>query len=1006
MPNQQSTAARLARGRSGRAARFEIPKALPTEIERRELTGRLDDSQDTRLVALIAPSGYGKTTLLAQWARQSDETIVWVALSENDADPMSFLRCVAEGVSTAQPETVLTEWREVTMRAVAAEQSVTTLLRELNELPVNLTIILDGTEHLSEDSARLFLRLADGLGEGHRMLFADHPASNVNISRLLATGEAETIDVAALAFTLSETRTLLDLLNQPIPPEQLHQDLEGWPIGITFIARTGQAGGSTSLVDTVLDRLQPELRAAMTQLATLGVWSERDALEAGMTLPNGWLEDAQRAGVPLTPLGDGRFRPHQVVCEALDQMLRRDQTTYAQLHQRAAERLQSRGMLYESMQHLIKARAYTSALKVAEELLPRWRRSKDHQMIVKITGMFPDHILTPFLRTARGVGLMETGKRSEGHELLLQVYRSGQAIPWTYLGLAIIAYRTANPDAMLPYLEEGLALAQRTGDQRGYIDLLSVKALAYCALHRGTEAVEVAQEAWRRAEAIGDTLQLLNITTYYGYALELAGRREEAFEVYRTGVNVANIAGLPLMTVGMVQRLTDMHRDRGTAHEALPLIERILPAIRASYPMAEAVMLAARGQIAMATGDLPAAIADAQQAADMNLRNGVISNALSEVLQLSATLALDGRPAEARAQLDRAHRLKLEHNTNVAYHTIHHAHGLVPFYEGDMQAAKEQFSKAIDDPTDWTDAKFYATAFMAEIARQEGTLTEAHADALAKRLLSPQGRMVMTLGAARNTLQELMRTFIRQGWHPEIFEAFLSAPLTTTKARPQLRLTLLGKSSATINGVPVTFAWNGAMKILAYVFTQPDRTAHADSISLDLWPDTELSKRRDRLKTAIRNANGAVQQSHLSRDEAAAPLHSPDGRTQPNKRWMASPLVDIITDVEELRAAAHAHPERLNDLYQGPFLDGETGDWVDTLREELASLTQEGMMRHAAALASRDPFAALHQYRRAAEVYPSDPNVYKYIAAMCRKVGDDVGVLDANNAFERAHAAL
>ena len=80
--------------RSGSTFREDRPSAVRAgTVPRPGLVNRLRAANGHRLVTLVAPAGYGKTTLLSQWAERDDRPLAWVALDEGD-DGSTLFRCV------------------------------------------------------------------------------------------------------------------------------------------------------------------------------------------------------------------------------------------------------------------------------------------------------------------------------------------------------------------------------------------------------------------------------------------------------------------------------------------------------------------------------------------------------------------------------------------------------------------------------------------------------------------------------------------------------------------------------------------------------------------------------------------------------------------------------------------------------------------------------------------------------------------------------------------------
>src|SRR4051812_37546566 len=68
-------------------ARIQIPKLRPDTVSRTALVNRLRGATGTHVASVIAPGGYGKTTLLAQWARRDPRRFAWVTIDDRDNDP-------------------------------------------------------------------------------------------------------------------------------------------------------------------------------------------------------------------------------------------------------------------------------------------------------------------------------------------------------------------------------------------------------------------------------------------------------------------------------------------------------------------------------------------------------------------------------------------------------------------------------------------------------------------------------------------------------------------------------------------------------------------------------------------------------------------------------------------------------------------------------------------------------------------------------------------------------
>jgi LuxR family transcriptional regulator, maltose regulon positive regulatory protein len=85
------------------AAKLHVPRTRPGLVARPRLVGRLATAQGGELILVCAPVGFGKTTLLADWARRDRRPVAWLSLDEGDNDPARFWRHVAAALDRVRP---------------------------------------------------------------------------------------------------------------------------------------------------------------------------------------------------------------------------------------------------------------------------------------------------------------------------------------------------------------------------------------------------------------------------------------------------------------------------------------------------------------------------------------------------------------------------------------------------------------------------------------------------------------------------------------------------------------------------------------------------------------------------------------------------------------------------------------------------------------------------------------------------------------------------------------
>jgi LuxR family maltose regulon positive regulatory protein len=130
--------------------KFHVPRA--GFVPRPRLLARLAQGMERGLTLVCTPAGFGKTTLLGDWARRSRRPTAWLSLDAGDNDPALFWRYVAAALDRVRPGV----GEQVAMLLRGPQQPpleavVTTVINELALLPDYVMLVLDDY-HLIEAS--------------------------------------------------------------------------------------------------------------------------------------------------------------------------------------------------------------------------------------------------------------------------------------------------------------------------------------------------------------------------------------------------------------------------------------------------------------------------------------------------------------------------------------------------------------------------------------------------------------------------------------------------------------------------------------------------------------------------------------------------------------------------------------------------------------------------------------------------------------------------------------
>ena len=192
------------------ASKLRRPLARPGTIARSSLVGRLTRDDLRPIVSLVAPSGYGKTTLLSQWAEHSGQAFAWVSVDEHDNDPKVLLSYVAEALDRLERlDELLAEARAAPVRS-APGSVVPRLGSAFWSMTVPLVLVLDDVHLLHTTECRDALSLlADHVPGGSRLVLAGRNEPPLRIPRLRAEGRITEVGPGDLSLTKEEAISLL-----------------------------------------------------------------------------------------------------------------------------------------------------------------------------------------------------------------------------------------------------------------------------------------------------------------------------------------------------------------------------------------------------------------------------------------------------------------------------------------------------------------------------------------------------------------------------------------------------------------------------------------------------------------------------------------------------------------------------------------------------------------------------------------------------------------------------
>ena len=228
------------------ASKLRRPVVRPGAVRRLALIERLS-SKPYPIVSVVAPPGYGKTTLLSQWAERNGQAFAWVSLDEADNDPKVLLTYVAEALDAVEPIN-----RRV-FDALASPVSsvpgsvVPRLGSAFSSMTSPVVLLLDDVHALHNRECGAALEaLAAHVPAGSRLALAGRAQPPLRVARLRAEGRILEIGPDDLSLTSDEASSLLRNAGAALGEDdaaELHRRTEGWPAGLYLAALYLREGG-------------------------------------------------------------------------------------------------------------------------------------------------------------------------------------------------------------------------------------------------------------------------------------------------------------------------------------------------------------------------------------------------------------------------------------------------------------------------------------------------------------------------------------------------------------------------------------------------------------------------------------------------------------------------------------------------------------------------------------------------------------------------------------------
>lgn len=963
-----------------------IPKRAPGVIARARLIDYLHENLGRKLMLVTAPAGYGKTTLLVDFATEVNLPVCWYTLDEGDRDPTTFLAYLIAAFRQKFPQFGERSLPLAEHGAPSAHAAAAALVADMvDAIPDYFVLVLDDWHLVSEEAPIIELidQLLRYLPEHAHIIVAGRTLLRGPLVRLAAQGAVAGLGAGDLRFNAAEVREVLATKYRlEVTPEQaaqLAEESEGWITAIVltsqnvwqnFLAGLVRARDSAGtvfeyLAGEVFDRLPRDLRqflhdSSILRQFTVTVCNEirerRDAQD--------WIDQVEDRNLFLTRIdveGVTWFRYHHLFRDFLVTRFKRDGSErYEQLQRRAGEWFELRQQPEEAVEHFYQAGALDQAAQVMNHSARALFVAGRMQTLTRWANLLPPtfRLAAPELILYHAQALGDRGHLPEALTLLDDVKR---------------------------------ALAAQHNDL-GLVHAALVEGWAYYAAAQFSDALQAGQDAVRRLEGMD-----LSNQPFYAQALRLIGTSfsslgrwqaaepflARALKLYRShppdDVRAFNLART-------LQDLANTLRPMGRLEEAAALQSESLELWREiGNPAVLAHCLNNVGYDRYVSGDYGGALTmyvealvKAEEVEDRRLQamildgmaaayrdRGEFDRAMetyARVFSLTGSLgdqvlvswALDGLGHTHRLadNLDRAlalfeqalsiaERESLQAQVNLSSASI----GITRIEQGDVSGVLnlERVCAALRQASAYLDLArvllwhAYAQQVTGQSAQAKETLVEMvrHGRRLGCRPFSlAEGRRLMAFlmwGA-----EQLPQEVSLRSWIAQLTEKPASAQVTVPypMQMPRLEVHAFGPGQIWREGELLTTAHWGrsanARELFFYLLEHsPSRK---EDIGLLFWPDLSMARMTSSFHATKYRARRALGVEFVVYDD---------------ERYRLNSLLQLSYDVTEFRRLIEASRQAATDveradwlrqalqLYTGDYLTDVGADWAAATRAEL-----------------------------------------------------------------------
>ncbi len=347
------------------------------------------------IVIISAPAGFGKTTILSEWAMNTNDKIAWISLEKSENIPVTFWSYIITAISSIIKECTKALEHIKFSNISEIEIILIDLINDIESTGKKISVVIDDYHVITDQSIHSGIEfLIDHLPSNMKIVIAGREDPNFSISRYRLSGKLGEIRAADLRFNYNESKDLLNKIHgfnlSKSDIDSLNNRTEGWIAGLTLAVLSIKdqddiksfiddfTGSHRYVLDYLIDEVLSGIPTRIKDFILKISITERFCKDLCEHLSENsdsvrCLKYIEQNNIFLIPLDNHRkwFRFHHLFREFLiKNLMEEDNNLIKELHEKAFIWFKENDFDEDAFKHGIGAEKYSEAAKLLAEKAP------------------------------------------------------------------------------------------------------------------------------------------------------------------------------------------------------------------------------------------------------------------------------------------------------------------------------------------------------------------------------------------------------------------------------------------------------------------------------------------------------------------------------------------------------------------------------------------------------------------------------------------------------------